>query len=85
MSPRAAAPAFVSAPLPHGPGFFELRHTGRCDGEPLLAAVCAGANAYPAGVNERPDVAGQRRLVVQRELGQVPLPDFAQPGVEGKQ
>src|SRR5258707_7476229 len=56
-------------------GFFELRHPAGGDLEPLLAAVFPGPDGDPSGVHERTEVAGQRRLVVQRQPGQVPLPD----------
>src|SRR5271165_3049175 len=72
-------------PLPRGPGFFELRHPAGGDREPLLAAVVPGPDGDPAGVHERTEAAGQRRLVVQRQLGQVPLPDFAGPAEQLEQ
>src|SRR5258707_14514241 len=66
-------------------GFFELRHPAGGDLEPLLAAVFPGPDGDPSGVHERTEVAGQRRLVVQRQPGQVPLPDLAGPAEQLEQ
>ena len=44
-----------------------------------MKAVVTGPDGDPAGVYERSEIAGQRRLVVQRQLGQVPLADLTAP------
>src|SRR5262249_12325204 len=73
------------SPLPRRASFFELRHAAGGDSEPLLAAVVPGPDRDPTGVHEGAEIAAQGGLVVQRQLAQISLPDFAGPAKQLEQ